>query len=95
MTQQRLWQTIFASDSFIIAVSVRDRTESPNLNLIERLWRFMKRKAAYGRYHPMFADFRAALEEVLAGISTTHVDKLATLMTLNFQVFEEVSLLAA
>jgi transposase len=68
---------------------------SPNLNLIERLWRFMKRKAAYGRYHPTFADFRAALEEVLAGISTTHVDKLATLMTLNFQVFEEVSLLAA
>jgi transposase len=68
---------------------------SPNLNLIERLWRFMKRKAAYGRYHPTFADFRAALEEVLGGISMTHVDKLATLMTLNFQVFEEVSLLAA
>jgi len=33
---------------------------SPNLNLIERLWRFMKRKAAYGHYHPTFADFRAA-----------------------------------
>ena len=68
---------------------------SPNLNLIERLWRFMKRKAAYGRYHPTFADFRAAIEEVLGGISTTHADKLATLMTLNFQEFEDVSLLAA
>jgi transposase len=34
---------------------------SPNLNLIERLWQFMKRKAAYGRYHPTFADFRAAV----------------------------------
>ena len=41
---------------------------SPNLNLIERLWRFMKRKAAYVRYHPTFADFRAAIEEVLGGI---------------------------
>ena len=68
---------------------------SPNLNLIERLWRFMKRKAAYGRYHPTFADFRAAIEEVLGGISTTHADKLAILMTLNFQEFEDVSLLAA
>ena len=68
---------------------------SPNLNLIERLWRFLKRKAPYGRYHPTFADFRAAIEEVLAGISTTHADKLATLMTLNFQEFEDVSLLAA
>jgi transposase len=68
---------------------------SPNLNLIERLWRFMKRKAAYGRYHPTFADFRATIEEVLGGISTTHADKLATLMTLNFQEFEDVSLLAA
>ena len=67
---------------------------SPNLNLIERLWRFLKRKAAYGRYHPTFADFRAAIEEVLSGISTTHAHKLATLMTLNFQEFEDVSLLA-
>ena len=68
---------------------------SPNLNLIERLWRFMKRQAAYGRYHPTFADFRATIEDVLGRIQTTHADKLATLMTLNFQEFEDVSLLAA
>jgi transposase len=68
---------------------------SPNLNLIERLWRFMKRKAAYGRYHPIFADFRAAVQDVLDRVSTTHANKLATLMTLNFQEFDNVSLLAA
>ncbi len=68
---------------------------SPNLNLIERLWRFMKRKAAYGRYHPTFADFRAAVQDVLDRVSTTHASKLASLMTLNFQEFDEVSLLAA
>ena len=33
---------------------------SPNLNLIERLWRFIKREALYGRYHEKFADFQAA-----------------------------------
>jgi len=68
---------------------------SPNLNLIERLWRFMKRKAAYGRYHPTFADFRAAIQNVLDRVPTTHANKLASLMTLNFQEFDDVSLLAA
>jgi transposase len=68
---------------------------SPNLNLIERLWRFMKRKAAYGRYHPTFAEFRGAVQEVLDGVATTHAASLKTLMTLQFQEFENVSLLAA
>ena len=68
---------------------------SPNLNLIERLWKFTKRRALYGRYHPTFAGFRAAIEETLDGVSTTHADRLKTLMTLNFQQFEDVSLMAA
>ena len=68
---------------------------SPNLNLIERLWRFLKRKAAYGRYHPTFADFQSAIQDVLAQLSTKHEERLASLMTLNFQVFDDVSLMAA
>jgi transposase len=68
---------------------------SPNLNLIERLWKFLKRRALYGRYHPTFATFRAAIEEILAGLSTIHAESLKSLMTLNFQQFEDVSLLAA
>jgi transposase len=68
---------------------------SPNLNLIERLWRFTKRQAAYGRYHPTYTEFRAAVEDVLSQVSTTHAEKLASLMTLNFQEFDDVSFLAA
>jgi transposase len=68
---------------------------SPNLNLIERLWKFLKRRALYGRYHPTFAGFRAAIEETLDGLSTTHAEQLKTLMTLNFQQFKDVSLMAA
>ena len=68
---------------------------SPNLNLIERLWRFTKRRALYGKYHATFADFRAAIEGVLDRVATTHADDLKSLMTLNFQEFENVSLLAA
>jgi len=68
---------------------------SPNLNLIERLWRFTKRKAAYGKYYAKFADFQAAIQDVLNQVSTTHANNLASLMTLNFQEFDNVSLLAA
>lgn len=68
---------------------------SPNLNLIERLWRFLKRDCVYGKYHPNFAAFKAAIEDTLSKLSTTHADALASLMTLNFQEFENVSLMAA
>ena len=67
---------------------------SPNLNIIERLWRFVKRQALYGRYHATFANFQTAIQDTLSQVSTKHKDKLASLMTLNFQVFDNVSLLA-
>jgi transposase len=68
---------------------------SPNLNLIERLWKFIKRRALYGRYHPTFHEFQAAVQEILDGLSTKHAGPLASLMTLNFQQFRDVSLMAA
>jgi transposase len=68
---------------------------SPNLNLIERLWKFIKRRALYGRYHPTFAEFQAAINEVFDGLSTTHAESLESLMTLKFQRFEDASLMAA
>ena len=66
-----------------------------NLKLIERLWKFIKRRAIYRRYHPTFAEFRAAVEETIDQRPTTHTESLASVMTLNFQRFENVSLMAA
>ena len=66
---------------------------SPNLNLIERLWGFAKRQSVYGKHHANFASFRAAIETTLEEIPTTHADRLKTLMTLQFQQFDDVSLL--
>jgi transposase len=68
---------------------------APNLNLIEGLWKFIKRRALDGRYHPKLADVQAAIQDILDGIPTTHAAQLETLMTLNFQQFKDVSLMAA
>jgi transposase len=68
---------------------------SPNLNLIERLWKFIKRNRLYGRYYATFAEFRLGIEGCLSELSSTHSAALKKLMTLNFQTFQNVTLLAA
>ena len=55
----------------------------------------MKQKTSDGRYHPTFADFRAAVQDVLDRVPTTHAEKLASLMTLDFQAFDDASFLVA
>lgn len=68
---------------------------SPNLNLIERLWKFVKKQVLYGRHYNTFADFRRAIDECLSQIPTKHRAALETLMTHKFQTFEDVSFLDA
>ena len=68
---------------------------SPNLNLIERLWKFIKRDVLYRRHYNTFADFRNALDGSLANIPTKHREKLLSLMTHKFQQFNPASFLAA
>jgi transposase len=68
---------------------------SPNLNLIERLWKFIKRKELYGKYHARFEDFRTAIQTCVSEVGTVHRNALKTLMTLKFQTFENVALLSA
>ena len=68
---------------------------SPNLNLIERVWGFARRRGVYGKYHPDSASFRAAIEDTLAGIPSNRAKALESLMTLEFQTLEDVSLPAA
>lgn len=68
---------------------------SPNLNLIERLWKFTKKKVLYGRHYATFDQFQAAIDGCLNQVSTAYQKELKTLMTHNFQTFENVSFLAA
>jgi transposase len=68
---------------------------SPNLNLIERLWKFTKKQVLNSRHQKCFADFQREIDKCLDELSTTYRVKIALLMTLNFQSFEKVSMLAA
>jgi transposase len=68
---------------------------SPNLNLIERLWKFIKKQVLYGRHYATFLEFRTAIDGCLAKIPTEHREKLQSLMTHNFQTFSPASFLAA
>jgi len=68
---------------------------SPNLNLIERLWKFTKKKALQSRHHTNYADFHAAVDQCLDQIATEHKQEISSLMTLNFQTFQDVPLLRA
>jgi transposase len=68
---------------------------SPNLNLIERLWRFVRKEALDSTYYEDFARFTAAIDRCLDELPTVHRGEMATLMTHKFQTFGDVPLLAA
>lgn len=68
---------------------------SPNLNLIERLWKFVKKTVLYARHYNTFADFRRAIDDCLSKTATDYRKDLASLMTHNFQTFQNVSFMAA
>lgn len=58
---------------------------SPNLNLIERLWGFFKRKVVYGTYYETFTKFKNATMNFFRNIGAYH-QELSSLMTDNFRV---------
>lgn len=65
---------------------------SPNLNLIERLWKFVKKQCLYSHYYADFASFKAAIVQTLSETDTRHKSALDSLLTLRFQVFRKPQL---
>jgi transposase len=59
---------------------------SPNLNLIERFWKFLRKKIMRNIYYATFAEFRTAIQRLLANLSS-YTDELTTLMTEKFHLF--------
>jgi len=57
---------------------------SPNLNLIERLWKFFKKKVLYNRYHENIKTFRKACINFFSKIDQ-YADEIASLMGGGFE----------
>jgi len=66
---------------------------SPNLNLIERYWKWVKKRCLYSRY---YADFPAMKISILDRMNRGHGEdkkELASLLTWNFQTFDNITIL--
>jgi len=62
---------------------------SPNLNLIERLWKFVKKQCLYSRYYAEFQTFSSAIIDCLQKTHSTYKQQLDSLLTLEFQTFKK------
>ena len=59
---------------------------SPNLNLIERLWRFFHQKITYNKYFENFEEFKTTTLDFFKNLKQ-YDSQLTTLLTDNFQTF--------
>jgi transposase len=60
---------------------------SPNLNLIERLWKLTKKRCLTNRYYEDFDKFVSGIDECLDSVGTELQAEVASLLSLNFQFF--------
>ena len=66
---------------------------SPNLNLIERLWKLVKKKCLYSRYYENFTDFKKSISDFLVQPHITHKKEMNSLLTLRFQSFKKTHIM--
>lgn len=62
---------------------------SPNLNIIERLWKFTKKQILNARYYDAPPKFHQAINNFFENINQDHNTELQKLLTLNFQFFDK------
>jgi transposase len=64
---------------------------SPNLNLIERLWKFVKKKVLYNHFYSDFQLFCCAITDCLNKTHTEYRSELDTLLRPKFQSFKNAT----
>ncbi len=62
---------------------------SPNLNLIERVWKFVKKNCLNSKYYENFFTFKTAIQNLIDNAHVTHKEELLSLLTLEFQLFSD------
>jgi len=63
-------------------------TYSPNLNLIERVWKFVKSQVLNAEYSETFTVFCEKINSCIDNLHTIFADKMSTLITEKFQILE-------
>ncbi len=58
---------------------------APKLNLIERFWKFFKKKVLYNRYYDTFDKFKRACEDFFAN-AHGYAPQFRTQFTENFEI---------
>ena len=66
---------------------------SPNLNLIERLWKFVKKQCLYSKYYENFTLFQEAISTCVENAHITNKKELDSLLTLRFQSFKKTQII--
>jgi len=64
---------------------------SPNLNLIERLWRFVKKKYLNSIYYPTFTEFCSVIQNAIEPTGE-NLRELEPLLSLRFQTFSDIKI---
>lgn len=65
---------------------------APNLNLIERLWKFFHRQVLYNRYYEKRVDFQAAIHAFFSDVNAgKYGAELRSLLTENFEIIGDTS----
>ncbi len=68
-------------------------TYSPNLNLIERVWKFIKSEVLNAVYIESFEDYSSRISKFVNAIDTVCADRMFSLVTENFQTFDRCKII--
>lgn len=66
---------------------------SPNLNIIERFWKYTKKKILYSIFHENYDIFKERINTCISEAFIKDEKIINSLLTLNFQSFKKVNIL--
>jgi transposase len=68
-------------------------TYSPNLNLIERLWKFVKSSVLNAAYYGSFELFKSTIDNCISKTDTEYLPLINSLISENVQSFSDIQVL--